>query len=385
MSRPDQAFFAAAARRGDWASIRVPLEDLAADGAATAWELGLLASACLSTGDDMLADAAADHALVLDSRNLRAALVKADVLWARGATREANFFYRAVVENGGASIDLDPDLIEGISRARSIQQGLAQGLFDRVRDALDAAGYSETRSSPRFVHALDLAMGRRQPYFQQPRAFFFPELPQIQFYPREQFPWLDRVEAATDAITRELEAVLAGDESFSPYIQSVPNMPTRSDYPLVDSMDWSTCFLWKDGVATSNAAACPETMEALTDAPLCRISARSPQVMFSQLKAGAHIQPHCGFVNTRLVCHVPLIVPPNCRFRVGNDVRSWEKGKAWVFDDTIEHEAMNQSDRTRVVLIFDIWRPELTKEERGLVSTLLETIDAYSPQRAAWE
>lgn len=48
-------------------------------------------------------------------------------------------------------------------------------------------------------------------------------------------------------------------------------------------------------------------------------------------------------MNTRLICHVPLIVPPGCHFRVGNDVRQWEKGKAWVFDDTIEHEAKNNS------------------------------------------
>lgn len=107
--------------------------------------------------------------------------------------------------------------------------------------------------------------------------------------------------------------------------------------------------------------------------------------MFSQLKAGAHIKPHTGFVNTRLTCHLPLIVPPNCRFRVGNEVRSWEKGRLWAFDDTIEHEAVNQSDRTRVVLIFDIWRPELSEEERHLVATLLETLDAFSPRTQSWE
>ena len=107
--------------------------------------------------------------------------------------------------------------------------------------------------------------------------------------------------------------------------------------------------------------------------------------MFSQLKAGAHIKPHTGFVNTRLIVHVPLIVPPGCKFRVGNEVREWERGKAWVFDDTIEHEAINTSNRTRVVLIFDIWRPELTEEERRLVAATLEAMDAYSPTVRAWD
>ena len=73
-------------------------------------------------------------------------------------------------------------------------------------------------------------------------------------------------------------------------------------------------------------------------------------------------------LNTRLICHLPLIVPPGCGFRVGNETREWEEGKLLIFDDTIEHEAWNESDQDRVVLIFDIWRPELSEADaaRGL-------------------
>jgi aspartyl/asparaginyl beta-hydroxylase (cupin superfamily) len=48
-----------------------------------------------------------------------------------------------------------------------------------------------------------------------------------------------------------------------------------------------------------------------------------------------------------------------------------------VFDDSIEHEAWNSSNEPRVILIFDIWRPELSEEERGLVAALLEAVDSY--------
>jgi len=88
------------------------------------------------------------------------------------------------------------------------------------------------------------------------------------------------------------------------------------------------------------------------------------------LKAGAHIGAHTGMYNTRLLCHLPLIVPPGCRFRVGNEVREWEVGKLMIFDDTIEHEAWNDSAEDRVVLIFDIWRPELTEEEKRELTLL---------------
>ena len=74
--------------------------------------------------------------------------------------------------------------------------------------------------------------------------------------------------------------------------------------------------------------------------------------------------------NTRLVCHLPLIVPPACRFRVGNEVREWEPGKLMVFDDSIEHEAWNDSAQDRIVLIFDIWRPDLTTQERAELAAL---------------
>jgi aspartate beta-hydroxylase len=67
-----------------------------------------------------------------------------------------------------------------------------------------------------------------------------------------------------------------------------------------------------------------------------------------------------------------------------NDVRDWVEGKAWVFDDTIEHEAWNSTGGTRVILLFDIWRPELSGDERQLVANLFESIDAFSGKKPEW-
>ncbi len=66
-------------------------------------------------------------------------------------------------------------------------------------------------------------------------------------------------------------------------------------------------------------------------------------------------------------------------------MRTPVEGKAWVFDDTIEHEAWNGSDRTRIILLFETWRPELTEEERRLVAAMFDAIDAYSGTKPAWE
>lgn len=373
----------AALQKGAWEEARSLLEPAVSRGETNAAILSVWGWALARLGRRDEAERAVDEALQLEPGNLRACLLKADLLGARQANREASIFYRAVREFGEGRTDLPPDIQDGVRRARQVQDGLTRDLFSHLRRDLAAAGYDETTSSPRFSQALDLASGKKTAYFQQPRNFFLPELPHVQFFPREMFPWLEALEAETDAITAELEQLLAGDERFSPYLKTIPDLPSQKDYPLIDSMDWSSCFL-VNGAPTPAAEQCPRTMAALESVPLCRVPGRSPQVMFSQLRPGAHIRPHTGAVNTRLICHLPLIVPPNCRFRVGNEVREWEKGKAWVFDDTIEHEAINQSDRNRVVLIFDIWRPELTEEEQRLVYTLLESLDAYSPAVAAW-
>lgn len=374
----------AALKSGALAVARVRLE--ASIGRATdADELAVLSRICHQLGDDAAAHAAADRALQLDQRNLRAILIKADLLVARDQIRDGNFYYNAAVAVAGEQRDLAPDVVEGLERARAIQARVNSDMLGFVTGALERAGYDKNQSAERFTHAFDLLVGRRRLYQPQPRAFFYPELPSRQFYPRADFPWLDAIEAETDVIAEELRAVLNDANSFAPYLQTRPGVPNRPGYSLVDSMDWSACYLWKDGQETPVAARCPRTMAALANAPLCRINARSPQIMFSQLRAGSRIEAHNGYVNTRLVCHLPLIVPPACHFRVGNDVREWKKGKAWVFDDTIEHEAYNGSASTRIVLIFDIWRPELSEEERGLVAALLQAMDNYSGESVRWD
>ena len=99
--------------------------------------------------------------------------------------------------------------------------------------------------------------------------------------------------------------------------------------------------------------------------------------MFSLLAAGKRIPPHHGMINTRFICHLPLIVPGEGALRVGPLQKSWEVGKLMMFDDSVEHEAWNNAAKDRLVLIFDIWRPELEEVEREQIQALFATVDAY--------
>ena len=108
--------------------------------------------------------------------------------------------------------------------------------------------------------------------------------------------------------------------------------------------------------------------------PLSAIKGFSPSVLFSKLKPGARIDPHTGLLNCRLICHLPLVVPDGCGLRVGDERRDVVRGEVWTFDDSINHEAWNNSTDDRIVLIFDVWHPDLTEQERRDITLLLEAV-----------
>ena len=259
-------------------------------------------------------------------------------------------------------------------------QDLAHADVERAGEALAklqtrAAARREARLSSRslpagergrrLTEALDIAAGRRKLFRQEPTAFTYPGLPAIQFFDPAEFDWAPAIEAAVPAIRAELDTLLAAGTDFRAYIQHQTVAP-EANKALLGKKDWSILPLCENGWLTPSVIEkCPLTWETvLQTAPVPRIAGWGPTVVFSLLKAGAHIAPHSGMFNTRLVCHLPLIVPKGCRFRVGNEVREWEEGKLLIFDDTIEHEAWNDSDEDRIVLIFDVWRPELSERER---------------------
>ena len=176
----------------------------------------------------------------------------------------------------------------------------------------------------------------------------------------------------------ELAGLLGTPHAFRPYMVDDPDRPRREFHGLANNPDWSTLYLWEAGGPVADVVArAPRTFAATDGVPLPHIGVRAPSILFSMLRAGARIPPHTGMLNARLICHLPLIVPPGCGFRVGGEVRPWRVGELTVFDDSVEHEAWNNGAADRVVLIFDIWRPELTESERGAITAMFDAIDTY--------
>lgn len=373
-----------ALQRGDAAAARECFERATAVPTAGADAWFGLSLAHRKLGAAQAERAALDRTLELNPRSVPALIRKGDLYTAQEDARAATTFYRAALKIARSMRATPPNWRGELERIAALVEGSTRAFEEHLMDDLSRSGLGKP-GTERFIRAMDLLLGRRQIYLQQPQVFYFPELPQIEFYDRADFPWAASLEQDTAAIREELRGILSAGGRFAPYMQPSPDRPAFDTNGLLNDPSWSACHLIRNGEeVAANAELCPVTMNALRRLPLCRVPGRTPTALFSLLRPGTHIPPHHGFLNTRLICHLPLIVPPACALRVGNETRPWREGEVVIFDDTMEHEAWNRSSELRVVLLFDIWRPELTAIERSLVSGMLESIDRFGGPRREW-
>lgn len=246
--------------------------------------------------------------------------------------------------------------------------------------------------SPRVRRAFERYLGRdafapNHP-LQQPSFLLVPDLPATPWRDRADFPFLAQIEAATDAIRAEMLAMLADETQLAPYVDMPDEAPAAPMWrELNRSPRWSACHLYRHGERVEpHASRCPATMAALDALPLMRVPAHSPEALYSVLKPRTRIPPHTGVMNGRLTVHLPLVVPPDCgALRVGSEARGWSEGRCLVFDDSIVHEAWNDSDATRVVLIFDVWDPQLAPEERAALAAGIAAVGDFHRRHRAYD
>ncbi len=310
---------------------------------------------------------AIEGALAIDQTHFMALLRLAE--WhERGGDQAAAAERWGHVLAAGALVEERTPSLDAIlthARARLAEHGAV--FARRIEQALAPARDDLTPLHRRRLDAcIDHALGRREIYANHCAGMHFPFLPADEFFDREHFPWLAAIEAQTDVIRAELLAVLAhGADAVRPYVSMKPGTPANKWSPLDNSLAWGALHLWKDGRRDDAVCAMvPHTAAAVEALPLSELPGRTPTVFFSILKPGAHLPAHTGVSNVRAIVHLPLIVPEGCGFRVGGETREWVEGRAWVFDDTIEHEAWNRSDRPRAILIFDVWNPHIAPPER---------------------
>lgn len=323
-----------------------------------------------ASGDTQGALKAVERSLALAPLDFTALLSRAFLLERLGDPRAGEAFGHAIAQEPPDD-RIPAPMMTVVERARRMATDYQRQMEARLTLAIPSnLDDAQRRRIERFVSN---ASHRTLHFHQEPTNFHYPELPEIEFHDRDRFPELDAVEAAAETIRREFDALIAAEAAeMVPYIQYPDHVPVAQWAELNKNRDWTAIHLLQNGRRVdANARHCPETMNVLAKVPQPNVPGASPNAMFSLLAPRTRIPPHTGVANTRLVCHLPLIVPSDCRFRVGATTREWQVGKAFVFDDTIEHEARNDSDQLRVVMIFDLWPPALGAAERQAVAAVI--------------
>jgi aspartate beta-hydroxylase len=336
------------------------------------------------SGDFRSALETLDEALDLQPYDFVALLAKGAILEKVAGERSAAPVYRNALKIAPPRDRCPPALMAQIEHADALVRRQAEGLCDYMKSAVeDLRGGLEGAALERFDEGLEIYAGVKAPPKQEPILLNYPRLPAIPFYDRSLFPWLERLESATSVIQAELQALLAqSTEEFAPYIAYPKGAPVNQWGELNHSRKWTTLWLWRDGEKQASVCErCPQTSTLLDSLPMAHQPGFAPTAVFSALEPRTHIPAHTGSSNVRLLAHLPLILPGPARFRVGNTVREWRMGEAWVFDDTIEHEAWNDADETRVILIFDIWNPYLSDGEKTLISAMMKAQRDYMASR----
>ena len=289
-----------------------------------------LALACQSLNDEEGEQQAIQRALSLDPSDLLGLILRADLLERQGKTHEAAAAHRAVATVAPPMEQAAPRSPAGAWRAHSQFGEKYNREFAEFMDGFLEEQYRTYAGEnlKRFNDSLDIMLGRKKRYDSQSVTYHFPNLAPIEFFDRADFPWLDPIEAGTDAIRDEFLQVLETEEGFTPYISYPDDVPQNQFAELNNSPRWSAFHLYKMGkLIEENAAKCPVTMKLLRGAPQPDQPGRTPAAMFSLLKPKTRIPPHNGVTNVRLVTHLPLIVPEGCGFRVGNDTRAVGPGQ----------------------------------------------------------
>lgn len=317
--------------------------------------------------------AALDQALVLDPYCLPALLARAAHIERAHGARAAAPEFRNALKIAPPEAQWPPALRGLLEHGRRLVDQVGRELAAFLEDRMGAGMARLTPfEAERWREAGALVAGRSTPYPAVPNRLLVPRLPAIPFFERSLFPWATELEAQTVAIREEMLAVHAQQNAeFKPYVAYPPGTPVNQWQALNHSQRWSSYFLWRNGAPVeAHQQACPRTSAALAAIEMAEIGGLCPNAMFSALSPHTHIPPHHGETNARLVVHLPLVVPDNCLYRVGFEQRRWREGELLFFDDSIEHEARNDSDHLRVVLIFDVWNPLLSPAEREMVRAL---------------
>ena len=333
-----------------------------------------LATVRRSLGDLPGASAAAAAAVELAPNNFLMALLLGSLREATDADHAAERAYRVACAYMPRDLTFQPTVAKQLEHARNrvaVGEAWRQALLHwEPEDDVPGVSREELRRLIGFrSNILDNLDGGPL----APPLFLVPGVKSERYFETSAFPGVEEVATRTQVI---LDEFLSLEQNKAGLLSSSLNGLAGHDMTGSRIGRWSMIPLIRDGKPVEEFAwHCPQTLAAAQALDMPKLGLISPSLHFSILEPNSRIARHIGITNARVIVHFPLIVPSDCGFRVGGETRTWEVGRPMIFDDMTAHEAWNNSQQKRVVLIADLWRPSLTHKERKGIERLMNYPD----------
>ncbi|EGR28675.1 hypothetical protein IMG5_170590 [Ichthyophthirius multifiliis] len=186
----------------------------------------------------------------------------------------------------------------------------------------------------------------------------------------QDLTWITQIETHFQEIKEEVLS-LRNQKGFQPYRGPSWTSNIKPDDGVgrksTDQGDWNVFYLYLHNLEfTENCKKVPKIMNLIVN----MFPRHYCHAFISAMQPNTHILKHNGPTNKKLRFHMPLIGVKDSRLRVGEHIIEQQEGKCYVFDDSFEHEAWHNGPETRIILIIDIWHPDLSNQEIKFLSLI---------------
>mmetsp|Transcript_22709 Transcript_22709/g.49400 ORF Transcript_22709/g.49400 Transcript_22709/m.49400 type:complete len:414 (+) Transcript_22709:140-1381(+) len=203
---------------------------------------------------------------------------------------------------------------------------------------------------------------------------YVPGLSVKSFWDTQEFDWSKTLESRYPEIREEFDAVMGNMEKLQKEGNNIWAGALTDDASSYGE-GWKTLVLMDRGRwDPTNANLFPRTAQAIYASGV-----PATEIFFASMKGPSSIKKHSDFTNFVLTSHLALDIPYSgenkCRLTVGDETREWINGKSYVFDTSLLHDAENESDKMRYILMMRVWHPDLTPVEKEALQFTFDCLE----------